>query len=631
MLFFLAGVAMLAVAPAASAASGTGSISGALTDAGSNPVNYFCVEAFDSGGKEVSAAKSKPDGTYKLEELGSGDYRVAFRRCGSTNNLISEYYDNQTSLASANAVSVTDGVDTPGINAELATGGTVSGTVTNGSIGPLEDICVDAFDSNGDRAGYDRSAADGSYTVIGLATGDYRLRYRDCAYPDQNVAPEYYNDQASLAEATPVAVTAGADTPDVDVELATGGSISGIAGGASWGEGYYCLSSATVYDLNGEYVASEMADSNTGEYTVDQLRTGTYKVKFHSGCMGADPGVSVPSPNVTYWEEAQTFADATEIVVTAGSDVPGIDAYTGPHFGKWISGTVRNESGSPLKAICVRAYDAVGNEQAFGVTGTQGYYVLDRLKPGDYRLKFEDCGDFYIYPDGFEFYEDKTSLEEATPVTIEAGEEGTPFIDAELATQGYTDLTPPDTVIDSGPSGTITTNEATFTFHSTEPDWITPYIQCSIDSGAFEDCSSPETFSDLSEGEHTVAFRAEDSFGNQDPTPATRTFTVDTTVYKAAIGKVTVKGPARVKKGRKATFRVRITNSGNIRANGTGLWVRGGGVNFAASVGGIPAGETKVVKVKVKPKKTGRTRLTFRVISSNAGGKIVKQNVTVGR
>ncbi len=88
------------------------------------------------------------------------------------------------------------------------------------------------------------------------------------------------------------------------------------------------------------------------------------------------------------------------------------------------------------------------------------------------------------------------------------------------------DTTPPDTTIDSGPSGTITTNEATFTFGG-NPASDTAKIQCSIDGGAFADCTSPKTFTGLSDGPHTASFRAEDASGNQDQSPAARTFTVD--------------------------------------------------------------------------------------------------------
>ena len=91
------------------------------------------------------------------------------------------------------------------------------------------------------------------------------------------------------------------------------------------------------------------------------------------------------------------------------------------------------------------------------------------------------------------------------------------------------DTTPPDTAIDSGPDdgATITTNSATFTFHGTAGD--TAKVQCKLDGEAFADCTSQKTFSGLANGSHTVSFRAQDAAGNQDPTPASRTFTVNVT------------------------------------------------------------------------------------------------------
>ncbi len=192
------------------------------------------------------------------------------------------------------------------------------------------------------------------------------------------------------------------------------------------------------------------------------------------------------------------------------------------------------------------------------------------------------------------------------------------------------DSTPPDTTIDSGPTGTITTDQATFTF-SGDPAADTAKIQCQIDGESFADCTSPTTFAGLAEGFHTATFRAEDAAGNQDPTPATGTFTVDTTVYRAKIGKVSVKGPAKVKKGKKATYRVKISNSGNADATGVRLKVSGKGLNFNTSIGKIAAGKTRTVKVKVKPTKPGKVKASFKVTSKNAGGKTVKKTVTVKR
>ena len=104
---------------------------------------------------------------------------------------------------------------------------------------------------------------------------------------------------------------------------------------------------------------------------------------------------------------------------------------------------------------------------------------------------------------------------------------GTP--DPSPASQAFTvDATPPDTTIDSGPTGTITFDEATFTFGG-DPAVDIARLQCKIDAEPFADCLSPKTFTGLSDGPHTAAFRAEDAAGNQDLTPANGNFTVDTT------------------------------------------------------------------------------------------------------
>ena len=187
---------------------------------------------------------------------------------------------------------------------------------------------------------------------------------------------------------------------------------------------------------------------------------------------------------------------------------------------------------------------------------------------------------------------------------------------------------PPDTTINSGPTGAITVNEATFTFSGT-PAADTAKVQCRIDSEPFADCTSPKAFTGLSDGPHTAEFRAEDEAGNQDPSPATRSFTVDTTVYQAKISKVSIKGPKKVKKGKKATYKVRVANSGNIDATGVKLQVKGKGVKARKSVGKITAGKSKTVKVKVKPKKPGKIKASFKVSSKNAGGKTVKKKIKV--
>ena len=84
----------------------------------------------------------------------------------------------------------------------------------------------------------------------------------------------------------------------------------------------------------------------------------------------------------------------------------------------------------------------------------------------------------------------------------------------------------PDTAITSGPTGTSTSSTATFTYSSTVAG---ASFECRLDDAPFSACApSGTTHSGLADGAHTFAVRAT-AAGVTDPTPATRTWTVDTT------------------------------------------------------------------------------------------------------
>ena len=90
------------------------------------------------------------------------------------------------------------------------------------------------------------------------------------------------------------------------------------------------------------------------------------------------------------------------------------------------------------------------------------------------------------------------------------------------------DNQPPDTTITGGPAEGSTTNENAPTFGFTASEEGSTF-QCRLDAAAFAACTTPFTTEALADGTHTFAVRAIDGAGNIDPTPATATFTVDTT------------------------------------------------------------------------------------------------------
>ena len=109
------------------------------------------------------------------------------------------------------------------------------------------------------------------------------------------------------------------------------------------------------------------------------------------------------------------------------------------------------------------------------------------------------------------------------------------------------DTTAPETTIVSGPTGSVASALAGFTFSSSEPG---SGFECSLDGAAFAACSSPQGYTGLAEGEHTFQVRATDPGGNTDSTPASRTWTVDTIQPATTIDG----GPSGTVATRSATF-----------------------------------------------------------------------------
>lgn len=88
------------------------------------------------------------------------------------------------------------------------------------------------------------------------------------------------------------------------------------------------------------------------------------------------------------------------------------------------------------------------------------------------------------------------------------------------------DTDAPNTTIQTQPDSPTQSQSASFRFVASEAG---SRFECSLDNAPYSPCTSPQVYSNLSEGSHVFAVRAIDAAGNVDATPATYTWTIDRT------------------------------------------------------------------------------------------------------
>ncbi len=154
------------------------------------------------------------------------------------------------------------------------------------------------------------------------------------------------------------------------------------------------------------------------------------------------------------------------------------------------------------------------------------------------------------------------------------------------ASASAADTTPPNTTINSGPTGTVTSTSATFSFSASERR---ARFSCRIDSGLWNACTSPKTFGGLAAATHLFEVRATDRAGNTDPTPASRGWSV------AAAAPAPEPAPAPVPSGDRLTWAppaltapvdLRIDSSA-IQSRGSNVWYLDNTKDYRVTLGDV--------------------------------------------
>lgn len=100
---------------------------------------------------------------------------------------------------------------------------------------------------------------------------------------------------------------------------------------------------------------------------------------------------------------------------------------------------------------------------------------------------------------------------------------------------------------------------------------------------------------------------------------------------EARIGSITVSGPGKVRRGRTASYRTTVKNTGTATATGVRLTISGRGVSVNTPVGSIGAGASRTVTLRAKFRRVGTFQVMFKATSNNGGSKQTSKRIRVAR
>lgn len=277
----MSGVAVATTSVAANAlVFGTSSIAGKVTGPTGTAVPFAEVASFQFDGTnwvQAQVAFTGFDGTYSIGSLPDGVPLQLEFLPGFNQTLAPQWFDHAADQTTATTITLAP-AEARVINAQLDLAPTVSGRVTladgtplNGSVTLYDPATGKTFFAGLFNGTYTTPAEPGSYVVYAQTD----------PFPVNDIAPEYYGQSYSMAGATPVVITAGAQVTGIDVTLAPGAVITGHLLDASnnpivGGGGIEMTNNGPPTAL---FQPSAAADA-TGVFTIVGVPTGTYAFQF---------------------------------------------------------------------------------------------------------------------------------------------------------------------------------------------------------------------------------------------------------------------------------------------------------------------------------------------------------------
>ncbi|HEY2645056.1 MAG TPA: carboxypeptidase regulatory-like domain-containing protein [Galbitalea sp.] len=414
-----------------SGATVTGTVDG--VDAAGVGVADVEVQAQSSDGSGFGDAQTDADGNYTIVGLPAGSYTVQFQP--NDGSHIGQWWNDKTTYQDANWFAVPAAGTVSAIDAHLAVGATISGTVdVAGSPNtPLAGATVSAFGDDGLSGGSAVTDDSGSYSISALPAGSYVVEFQ--AAPHDNYGTQYWQNANSLATATHISVSTAQTVTAVDAVLAPGASIHGTVFAPGKPKVPLANVFVDVYDTaTGQSIGGATTNAY-GKYHVSHLAAGSYSILF------------LPPQDANaareWWGGSFNETGAQVLTLSAGQSVTGISQQL--IVGSTISGTVLDSGVTPTPDayVIVQLWqsDQVPGESSIPPMETQtdasGNYSFSNIGPGSYRVFFGASGA------GFrsEWWKNKKSFATATPLVVTENKPST-GVNATLAPAVITPGTP---------------------------------------------------------------------------------------------------------------------------------------------------------------------------------------------
>ena len=289
-----------------------GQISGHVRNEAGDPIQGVTAVALDPSGIAMQAANSQSDGSYVLNSLKEGSYKIVFNpaNCYPGNFLFREYNSGEP-------VPVADGQTTSGIDGVMYPAGAIIGRLSDQDDDGLMNGSVQAFSASTGNMWAATIDYMGNYTIRNLPPDNYRIRFAYTFGSITNYPPKWYPNANSGTEAAVLTVDAGGTVNGINGVLGPdGGGISGRVTNTVGG-GIAGISVLAEEGSFGEFATSQALTDAEGYYTVHNVPTGTARIFFQTGFRPF---------NTEFYNDKTGYGSADAVPIAEATIQPNINA-----------------------------------------------------------------------------------------------------------------------------------------------------------------------------------------------------------------------------------------------------------------------------------------------------------------